>query len=99
LLLRSSTMAGANAALHVHIAAPAEPQAVSTERPCIVVRVQGDEPQLAAQLAVLAGTLAASSQIHVADAALARILVAHGLLLRAIPTEGGGSLLLEWPQR
>ncbi|MCQ4165039.1 histidine kinase dimerization/phospho-acceptor domain-containing protein [Tahibacter harae] len=66
--------------------------------PRIVIGVHGDAPQIAEHLAAFAATLTASSQIHVADAALARIVAAHGLLLRAAPDEGGGSLVLEWPR-
>lgn len=64
----------------------------------IVIDVHGEAPQIPEHLAAFAATLTASSQIHVADAALARIVAAHGLLLRATPVEGGGRLVLEWPQ-
>lgn len=66
--------------------------------PRLIISVYGESAQIPEHLAAFAATLTASSQIHVADAALARIVAAHGLLLRAVPVEGGGSLVLEWPR-
>ena len=66
--------------------------------PRIIIDVVGEAPQIPEHLTAFAATLTASSQIHVADAALARIVAAHALLLRALPVEGGGRLVLEWAQ-
>lgn len=97
LLLRCSAIAGAGSRLHV--GARRIEQLLDPVAPQLAIRVQGGELHGVGQLSVLAATLTASSQIHVADAALARVIAAHGLLLRALPCEDGAELLLEWPHR
>lgn len=94
--------AGGEPAASAQLAQAAPMPPVSAQRagtaPRIVIGVRGGVPQLAEHLAAFTATLTASSQIHVADAALARVVAAHGLLLRAAPDADGARLVLEWPQ-
>ena len=89
LLLRSADIAGPGGRLGLELIADPAPQ--------LRLTVHSADAEARPRLAALAATLSGSAQIHVSDAALARVIAAHGLRLEALPPEGGCGLLLCWP--
>lgn len=89
LLLRSAEIAGPGGRMGLRLGADAAPR--------LLLTVQTGDAEACSRLAALAATLSASAQIHVYDAALARIIAAHGLRLEPLPVQDGAGLLLRWP--
>lgn len=90
LLLRSADIAGPGSRLALRLAADSAPW--------LTLAVQSGAADTAPRFAALAATLTGSSQIHVADAALARVIAAHGLRLEPLLAQEESGLVLHWPR-
>lgn len=89
LLLRSADIAGTGARMTLQLA--------TDNAPRLVLAVQSSEADAPARFAALAAVLTGSSQIHVYDAALARVIAAHDLRLEALANPQESGLVLQWP--
>lgn len=91
LLLRSADIAGPGSRLALRLAADGAPR--------LILAVQSGAADTAPRFAALVATLTGSSQIHVADAALARVIAAHELRLEPLLAPEESGLVLHWPHR